>query len=101
MIVLQSAWDTFFSGSWLDAILQPFLSLLGGWWVGMIVLGIMGILYVDTRDLILPAVLAMLTGGLVVQFAPPGVANAGMLIMILGAALAVGRTYLRGSDPGR
>lgn len=99
--LLQSYQDKILSGEWLDGIIDVFTDLMGGVWVAVIIFGIMAMIYIDVQDVVLPAVVAMLLGGLVVEFAPPAAAQIGMLIMILGAVLAGGRMWLSGSDAGR
>lgn len=99
--VLQSYQDQLLDGEWLEGIISIFTDVMGGVWVAMVVLGIMGALYVSTQDIVLPSVVAMLVGGLVVEYGPPVMSNAGMLIMLLGAILAGGRMWIAGGDPGR
>lgn len=88
-------------GAWIDGIISGFTGLMGGLWIAAIALGIIGIIYVDTMDLTMPAVVAMILGGLVVQYGPPAMGSAGLLIILLGATLALGRAYLGGTDTGR
>jgi hypothetical protein len=99
--VLASAWSDLLGGKWLDAILQPFLSEMGGLWVAFITLGIMASLYIDSQDIINPTVVAILVGGLVVGYGPPVLSQIGILILALGVTLAGARLWLGGSSGGR
>lgn len=101
VVVLQSNQDKILDGDWLDGIISVFTDLMGGVWVAMVVLGMMGVLYISTKDIVLPAVVAMLVGGLVVGYGSPVLSSIGMLIMLLGAVLAAGRMWLSGGDAGR
>lgn len=95
-VIAQTARDSFFNGDWLDAVLDVFLGSMGALWVAIICFGILGALYIDADDLVLPAVVAMILGGLVVEYAPPQVSQVGVLIIVLTAALVAAKVYYGG-----
>lgn len=66
--------------------------------VGVVASLVLISIYVNSRSLVLTAVTAMLSGGVVVQYMPPEVRTAGYLLILAGVA-AVGTSLYLGKEP--
>ena len=84
----MTAFDDFLEGEIIEALHEPFAASMGEFFVGLMMLTIIGAIYINSDSVVLPTVTTMLAGALVVEFAPPQVARVGFLIIFLGVTLA-------------
>lgn len=86
-------------GTWdRDLWLEPFFEVMGPVFPLIIAVGLMGMLYIYTRSMAMPVVVAILIGGTFITTLPPAAQNVGILLVFAGIAGAVWMAY---SDTGR
>jgi hypothetical protein len=82
-------YDNWFNGNVFQALISPFVDLLGVPLVAMYVFGVVGVgYYTVQQSVIIPIVMLILVGGITIGFAP---ATATQLVV---AAVAVGLTSI-------
>lgn len=80
-----TALDRLLDGDWW-AVLDPYM-MLGDLAFGIVAVSIMIALYVNSRSLAIPAVVAMLAGGVTASYAPAPVQRGAFGVIFLGATL--------------
>lgn len=88
--------DLWASGDWFDAVVQPFLDLLGPIFPLVVGLGVAGMLFVWSGSMALPIVVMILIGGLLIPVMPPEAQAVGGGLLLLGIALALYRAWMDG-----
>ena len=90
--------DTWTSGDWAEAIWEPYVMLLGEGLIGTIIAGALILAFwIYSGDIVLPAVLTLLLGGILTAVLPGqivGIARAMIIISLATAFLAVARRYI-------
>lgn len=85
MTVLLSAFDRLVTGDWW-AVTEPYM-MLGSLAFAIVGVTIVTSLYINTRNLAIPAVVAMLAGGVVASYAPAPVTRGAFGVIFLGVTL--------------
>lgn len=80
-----SAFDRLLGGDWW-AVLDPYM-MLGDLAFAIVAVAIMIALYMNSRSLAIPAVVAMLAGGVVASYAPAPVQRGAFGVIFLGVTL--------------
>lgn len=91
-VVAQTAFERMVEGDWW-VVTEPYMAF-GGIAFAMVVVTIMIALYINTDSLAIPAVVAMLAGGVVAEYAPAPVARGAVGVIILGVTLFGGYLYI-------
>ena len=69
--------------------------------VGVVASAVLMVIYVNSRSVVLTAIVAMLSGGVIVEMLPPEVQAAGVLLIIAGVVAAGSSIYLGRNQPVR
>jgi hypothetical protein len=81
--------DLWSSGDWFDAVVMPFLDLLGAVFPLVAGVSIAGILFVYSGSPALPIVTLIIIGGSLIPFLPPEAQSAALILILLGIAWAL------------
>lgn len=99
MIPLQNATE-WTQGDWMNAVWQPYVSLLGQGMTGTILAGALILAFwIHTGDIVMPSILVLLLGGILTAALPGqivGIARAMVVVGLTTALLAAGRRYVLG-----
>lgn len=91
--------DMWGSGNWFDAVVMPFLDLMGPLFPLVTGLGIAGILFIYSGSAALPIVTLIIIGGMLIPFMPAEAQSAAVILLLLGIALALYKAWMNsGSD---
>jgi len=100
LIVLQSYAEEWGSGEFWDAILGPFVDVLGIPLSALMFFGAIGVSYYAVSGrATMPVIMLILIGGVTLSFAPPSAARFGVIVLILGLA-AIGYLAWREATSG-
>jgi hypothetical protein len=86
--------DAWGDGSWFEALVEPFMDLLGPVFPLVVGLAIAGIMYVYSGGMALPVAVLILIGGMLMPFLPPAAQNAALLLIVGGIGLALFRAWM-------
>jgi len=68
-----------------QALLQPFLDVVGVPMAALLFFGAIGVAYYAVSERVaMPVVMAILIGGVTLSFAPPSAARFGIIVLVLG-----------------
>lgn len=91
---LQSSFDKLMDGDWW-AVTDPYFDVMGVLFVGVVGVAVLGSVYINSDSIALPAVLAMLGGGVLAQYAPAPVTRGAFLLIYGGIVLVVTLLYVQ------
>lgn len=86
------------SGDWFNAMVQPFLDLLGPIFPLATGLALAGILFIYSGSMALPIVTMIIIGGMLIPFLPPAAQSASLLLMLVGIAFALYSAWMSGGS---
>lgn len=94
--ILQTYFEQWQNGQWWDAVIGPYLDVMGPVFPAAVALGIMGMSYIYSGSMALPAILAILLSPFIIAYLPAEAQTAGILVILAGIALGLARAYLGG-----
>lgn len=89
----QDMWAT---GDWFDAIVMPFLDLLGPIFPLAVGLGLSGILFIWSGGLALPIVVMIIIGGALIPVMPPEAQAGAVGLLLVGIAFGLYTAWMDG-----
>lgn len=84
--IVQSSFDKLLNGDWW-AVTDPYFGELGPLFVAIVGVAVLGAVYLNSDSIAIPAVLAMVGGGVLSQHAPAPVSRGAFLLIYAGVVL--------------
>jgi len=85
--LLQSGLEQLLDGDIFQALIAPYVDLMGIPLTALLVFGSVGVSYYAVSGrVVMPVIMMILVGGVTMSFAPPSAARFGVVVLILGVA---------------